>query len=223
MTQTAPVRRPFLMAIALAGFAAAATILGAGLFDLHGRRAAAPLVIAVDKADLEEALEAAPWVSSGIEEGDEGLAPIENPTVLWIVTAPHCKPCRAFERESLPHLLDAGVETRVILVAPRSLADTSREAREIAVLTKSRDWTALHLWLQENGDAAMTPLEPAETEGVLEWGRQSGERIEDVLKRNDVKLSAPALFWRNGPEWRAAVPAEPHVFKQIERELAPRS
>ncbi len=42
-------------------------------------------------------------------------------------------------------------------------------------------------------------LEPAATEGFLEWGRASFERIDTALRRNGQQLAAPALFWRVGP------------------------
>jgi hypothetical protein len=222
LSERAPIQRPKILAIAVFGFAAAAVAVGAGLFDLAARRSAAPAVVAVDKGDLEQALYEAPWTSSDASVGDEGGAPAADGAVLWMVTAPDCAPCRVFERETLPHLLDAGVEARVIVVAPRKAGLGTRAAREVAQLTKKRDWTGLHLWMQGKS-APAAALDPAEEEGVLEWGRQSSERINDVLERNDLKLTAPSLFWQDGPEWRASVNADRRAFRQIERALAPKA
>ncbi len=218
----ASVRSPRLLLIALAGLALALVALAWGFYELGARRDAAPEVIAVDKADLEEALYESPWISSGgLGLGDEGRAASdEEGVILWVVAAPNCEPCRRFERGAMGRLIDAGVEVRIIVTAPRSMSTQTETAREIAALTKDRDWTALDLWLQGK-DEALSPMDAAEADGMLEWGRQSQERIADVLQRNDLTLKAPALFWKNGPEWRAAIAADDRALTQIERELAP--
>jgi hypothetical protein len=204
-----PLRRPAVFACALAALLAAAALLGVGLAQLAARRDAAPNVVAVDKADLEAALAAAPWTSSG--DGGE--------RVLWLVTAPDCAPCRAFERDDLPRLLGAGVEVRAILIAPRALALASQGARDVAMLTKERDWDAVHAWMLARRDPANDQMDAAEEDGMLEWGRQSAERIAGVLKRNDIDFRTPALFWKRGAEWRASVKGDVNAFRAVTRAL----
>ncbi|MEJ0022410.1 MAG: hypothetical protein WDN76_02460 [Alphaproteobacteria bacterium] len=102
------VKRWPMLGIAGGLLAAACLCLAFGLYDLDQRRSAAPAVVAVEKTNLADALDDAPYVSS------RGDGP-----VLWLVTAPDCAPCRTFERKVLPGLLDRGVEVRVILSAPR--------------------------------------------------------------------------------------------------------
>jgi hypothetical protein len=208
VTLAPALRRPAIFAFALAALILASGALAAGLAQLAARRDAAPVVVAVDKDDLEAALGSAPWTSSG-----------DGGRVLWLVTAPDCAPCRTFERDDVPRLLGAGVEVRAILVAPRGLALSTPAARDVAMLTKERDWDAVHLWMQGKRDSSNDQVEEAEEDGMLEWGRQSDERIAAVLKRNGLALGAPALFWKNGREWRASVKANAEAFRAATRAL----
>jgi hypothetical protein len=195
---------------AVLGLTALATAcLAWGLWDLAQRRAAAPSVVAVDKATLADALSDAPWISSG-----------GNGPVVWLVTAPDCAPCRTFERRALPDLLDRGVEARVILVAPRVGADFG-DARQVAALARRRDWVALHTWMAGGGDRTGAALEAAATEGYLEWGRASYDRITQAVERNGLKMAVPAVFWRAGPEWRASVRPDERAIRFLHEDLAP--
>jgi hypothetical protein len=203
------IKRPAVFALALFAFATAAAALGAGLFDLSARRAAAPIVIAVDKSDLEDALDDAPWISSGQTKGP----------VLWLVTTPNCKACRAFQTAQLPRLLDAGIEVRAILFAPRALAAASDDARDVATLLKEREWTATEMWLQGRRERPDETMDPAEQDGLLEWSRQSAERIGAVLKRNDLPLGAPTLVWRSGREIHVCVSGDRRGFESAAEDL----
>ncbi|MGE3865547.1 MAG: hypothetical protein AB7G04_01395, partial [Hyphomonadaceae bacterium] len=138
MPKIVEVKQRGMLSAAVAITMTAAGAMGFGLWDLGQRRAAAPAVVAVDKASLADALDDAPWISSG---GDR------NAPILWLVTAPHCPACRVFEQRTLPTLLDKGVEVRVILVAPRESALPGGEAEAIAGMARRRDWLALHTWM----------------------------------------------------------------------------
>jgi hypothetical protein len=173
--------------------AAAALCMAVGLWDLGQRQTTAPKVVAVEKAVLSDALNDAPWISSG------GEGP-----VVWLVTAADCPACRRFEKQVLPGLLDRGVQARVILVAPRESNVAQPEAQIIAAVAKKRDWVTLQAWMTSGkpGDGA---IGQADQDGYLEWGRASYDRLAVTLKRNGMDLAVPALFWRVGPEWRASV------------------
>ena len=209
MATAVQIKRPAVFALALFAFAAAALALGAGLFDLAARHGAAPAVIAVDTDDLQDALDEAPWISSGETKGP----------VLWLVTTPDCKRCRAFQTAQMARLLDAGVEVRAILLAPRALPLDTNDARDVATLLKSREWTATEMWLQGRRERPDQTMDPAEEEGFLEWSRQSAERIAAVLKRNDLPLGAPTLVWQAGREVRASVSGDRRAFARVEADL----
>jgi hypothetical protein len=199
-----------MLGIAGGLLAAASLCLAFGLYDLGQRRAAAPAVVAVEKTNLAEALDDAPYVSS------RGDGP-----VLWLVTAPDCAPCRAFERKVLPGLLDRGVEVRVILAAPREARIDAGEAQWIAAVARRREWVSLHKWMTGGAAQADVSLEAPAAEGYLEWGRASFERIDGALHENGLALAAPALFWRVGPEWRASVKPDERAIKFLRDDLAP--
>jgi hypothetical protein len=201
-----PVQRQSMLAIAIGLTAAAGLLLAFALWDLGQRRAAAPAVMAVEKTALVEALEDAPYISSG------GTGP-----TLWVVTATDCPACRAFERRILPKLLDRGIEARVILVAGREAG--GGESKLVAAFAKQRDWTTLNAWMAGRSET-VSYLEPAATEGFVEWGRASFERIDAALRRNGQQLAAPALFWRVGPEWRASIRPDERAEAYLKDDLA---
>jgi hypothetical protein len=209
VSESTKVKRPAILALAIFGFAAAALALGAGLIDISMRRAAGPAIIAVDKDDLEAAIEDAPWISSGNTNGP----------VLWIITAPGCEACRTFQKAQMPRLLDAGVEVRALLVAPRSIPLGTRDAKDVATLLKQQEWQPVELWLQGKREQANGEMELAEEEGLLEWSRQASEQIGDVLARNDLKAGRLVLLWRHGVEWRAIVSGDKRGFSELEDDL----
>lgn len=193
MEAQTPVRRQSMLYAAVGLTAAAALCMAVGLWDLGQRQTTAPKVVAVEKAVLADALNDAPWITSG------GEGP-----VVWLVTATDCQACRSFEKQVLPGLLDRGVQARVILVAPREREVAQPDAEVIAAAAKTRDWVALQAWMT-SGKPGEGAIGPADREGYLEWGRASYDRLAVTMKRNGINLAVPALFWRVGPEWRASV------------------
>jgi hypothetical protein len=203
---TVPIRDRKLLLAAIGVAGGAALLMAFGLWDLGQRRANAPAVVAVEKSVLADALEDSPWVSSG-KEGP----------ILWVVTSPDCGRCRAFEKQVLPGLLDKGVEARVIVVAARDKPMPADQAEAVAAVAKRRDWVALQTWMssQRNGDR----LNSADTDGYLEWGRASYDRIGRALARNGVDLAAPSMFWKVGPEWRASVKPDGRALAYMRDDL----
>jgi hypothetical protein len=207
---TVPVRQRKLLLAAIGVTGGAALLMAFGLWDLGLRRANAPSVVAVEKSVLADALEDAPWISSG-KEGP----------VLWVVTAPDCSRCRVFEKQVLPALIDKGVEARVIVVSPRDKPAPEADAQAVAAVAKRRDWVALQAWMasgKRNGD----PLNAADADGYLEWGRASYDRISRALSRNGLDLAAPTVLWRVGPEWRASVKPDGRAIARMRDDLTGR-
>jgi hypothetical protein len=188
--------------------AAAALCMAVGLWDLGQRRNTAPKVVAVEKAVLADALNDAPWISSG------GEGP-----VVWLVTAADCPACRRFEKQVLPGLLDKGVQARVILVAPREHEVAPPDAQVIAAVAKQRNWVALQAWMT-SGKPDDSIIGQADRDGYLEWGRASYDRLAITMKRNGVDLAVPALFWRAGPEWRASVKPDGRTLAFLRDDVA---
>lgn len=207
MEATVPVRQRKLLLAAIGVTGGAALLMAYGLWDLGLRRANAPAVVAVEKSVLADALQDAPWISSG-KEGP----------VLWVVTAPDCSRCRAFEKQVLPGLLDKGVEARVIVVAPRDKPAPEAEAQAVAAVAKRRDWVALQAWMA-SGRRGGDPLNAADADGYLEWGRASYDRIGNALSRNGLDLTAPTVFWKVGPEWRASVKPDGRAIAYMRDDL----
>jgi hypothetical protein len=204
----APVQRQSMLFAAVGLTAAAALCMAVGLWDLGQRQTTAPKVVAVEKAVLSDALNDAPWISSG------GEGP-----VVWLVTAADCPACRRFEKQVLPGLLDKGVQARVILVAPREHEVAPPDAQVIAAVAKQRDWVTLQAWMT-SGKPDQSPIGAADREGYLEWGRASYDRLAVTLKRNGMDLAVPALFWRVGPEWRASVKPDGRTLAFLRDDVA---
>lgn len=208
MEAQAPVKRQSMLFAAVGLTAAAALCMAVGLWDLGARRTTAPKVVAVEKAVLSDALNDAPWISSG------GEGP-----VVWLVTAADCPDCRRFEKQVLPGLLDRGVQARVILVAPRESQMAPPEAEVVAAVAKTRDWVALQAWMT-SGKPNDTAIGQADRDGYLEWGRASYDRLAVTMKRNGMDLAVPALFWRVGPEWRASVKPDGRTLAFLRDDVA---
>jgi hypothetical protein len=97
----------------LAAAAASLALAGAGFFALCRAQASQPLEVLTGSEDLQQALEAAPWI--GAEEAPRALA--------WLVAAPAC----AGEAPAHPV---GGVAVRIIMAAP---ADATAAERACAV------------------------------------------------------------------------------------------
>lgn len=206
------VRNPALLAALVAILAIAAAIFGLRVLDAANGHAEAFQVMAVDAEALAEALADAPQVASPQAAGG----------ALFLLTAPDCAACRRFELREAADLAAAGVNVRVI-VAPGEGEISSPGAAVAARLARSPDWTVFLTCMAKpdptcgaefNGDAP-------EQEGYLEWGRASRLRVSEIVSANNAQLKLPALFWKRGPEWRAAFGDDARAAAQARRDLAP--
>jgi hypothetical protein len=173
-----------------AGFALlSALCAGVGLMRAGGLQAHAPASVLAHRADLGEALQEAPWVASS-----------EGGPIVWAVAGDSCRNCAAFLDRTLPGLNARGVEVRLVLTHPLGAAGEADDV--VAELARTRDWNAFEHWREGKRQANFAGEDPAEQEGLVEWGRASYDRIAEVFQANKIDPSLPVLLWRKGPEWR---------------------
>jgi len=208
------VQRPALFAalVTAAALGGAAAVLAP--LHLQQRIALGPQVVAVDAAELEQALEDSPWFA---------FEPGEEPAV-WLLSAPACAPCRRDEAAVLKMVQGVGGELRVLVAAPRGASDA--EASLAAEFARRRDGAAFAAWRLEPDAPLRIPVGvsdvdvgSAAVEGYAEWGRASFDRIAAVVARNDTALEAPTVFWRRGQEWRMAVSPAADDLEALRQDL----
>jgi hypothetical protein len=203
------VRRPWLLALVAAAAMASAGLTMAGLVGLAGSLRAEPATVAIADEQLSDALNDAPWVDAG------GQGP-----VVWVVAAARCDGCAQFHQQDLPRLEAAGLRVRIIMVSRREDRHPELDAWT-AAFAEARDPTMLVPLKAARALPQPPPDDPAEVEGNLEWGRASYDRIAAIVARNGGRMRMPALFWRRGAEWRAAIGRDAHLADRVLLELAP--
>lgn len=202
------ITRPGLFAVCLAVAMAAFAAAGWSLWDLRSHLLAEPMVVAVDRAALPAALEDAPYIASG--DGAD----------VWVLVTPDCPKCRALENGTVARLVEAGVDVRLVIVAPRGADFDDATLVRVAGLAAERDWDVyLKCFTQAAATCQPRALEPAAREGYLEWGRAAIDRVAAVADANDSKLTYPAIFWRRGKEWRAIMGADPRGLGHLTRDF----
>jgi hypothetical protein len=218
----ASILRPRFLSAVVACCVGSLALALAGLADVRTAIAEAPQIIAVEAAALETALEESPV-----------LATAEAGPVAWLVTAPDCEDCRHLEEAAFNRLSAAGIAVKVVMApANESPNATSVEARAfVAALAARQDYQSLAPCLVSRRDEAdslvrrvacrtsAVELSAPAIEGYLEWGRASHERIAAVLAANGLEPRAPALIWRRGGEWRAAVGRDQRSVAAAVRDL----
>lgn len=195
----------------------AAAVLGGAMFSLSAmdrRLAALPVLVVAEKGELEAALEDAPWFA--LE-----AAPAEPAPVVYLLSDLRCPECRALERR----LQAYPAEVRLIVAAPREASEV--ELAVAAELARRRDAEAFQEWLRSPERPLTLPvgapdadLGAAAQAGYAELARASADRLGAVLAANGESLSAPALFWARGREWRAAVRPTALDLSALRRDLA---
>lgn len=203
------VRRPGLLGAMAALALAAAAMAGLGLVGLAASLRAEPVTLAIADEDLGEVLAQAPWA----ESGGEGQ-------VVWAVASAVCRDCKDFLGHDLAALEAEGLRVRLIMVSPREGRHPSLDAWT-AAFAETRDPSLLAPLRARRVVPAQPPDDPAVVEGYLEWGRASHDRIAAIVARNGGEMRLPALFWRRGPEWRAAIGRNGAIADRALRELGP--
>lgn len=202
----AAIRRPAAFAAVAAATAALAASCLVSLLDLRVALRDGPRPVLAGASALEQALLDAP--AQTVTFGD-GAAE------AWLITTPDCADCREVEATLVPQVEGAGSLTlHVLLVAPRQAqADSAGESAAV-LLAKGSDWRSARACLG-GARGCDEPMEPAEREGYLEWGRASFERIAASLQADGLSLRPPALIWREDGAWRVAHADSARALRRI--------
>jgi hypothetical protein len=201
-------------------FAVILIVIGGGLwlwwnFDLRWR----PRTIARNQAEIAKILDGAGWVSPHLP----------GPK-LYVIAYRDCPDCVAFERDALPRLQAAGVDTRIIMVARADTngltRSTAPERATVAELWLNRDWSLLQRWLAASPPGAWTAPGVAPADGdaartaVVEAGRKALEDLTPLLKANGIAFAWPtAIWWTRAGVMRACACRQPQSYGPMEREL----
>lgn len=177
-----------------------------------------PVTLKKNAQEIATTLESAGWVSPGLK-GQR----------LYMISYRICEDCVVFEKEQMPVLHAAGVDTRVIMT-PRPtrngvVRSSPAERTTIAELWANRSWPLYEQWQSvpadawtaqglppADGDAARTALVKASEDFVA--------KMQPLLKDNGVSLAYPTLIWetKDGTlrtlAWREGVRYD-HMLKEL--------
>jgi hypothetical protein len=210
------VQRP-AMYFAMLALAAACGLAGiVSMPLLSARLLAGPQVIAVNKADLQAALEDSPWFA--LE--DPGLPLDADMPKVWLLSELHCPTCQQVEAKA------KALETKVavLITSPRGVDRGTQRA--LAEISRRRSAQVLQDWrarpdrpLPVLAGVQDVDLGPAALAGYAEWSHASFDRLAEVAAANGSVLKAPALFWRRGREWRMAANPGEEAFRAVRQDI----
>jgi hypothetical protein len=204
----------FWASVALVVVVIAAGVWAVWNFELRWR----PKTITRNQAEITRLLESAGWVSAG-----------QKGAKLYVVSAGSCEACGAYAREELPKFTKAGVDARVIMIAPRDenglAGSTPAERATVAQLWLTKDWKLLERWqAAPAGTWSAAGLPPVAGDmarmAVVEAGRSTVDRLQPMLKANGVAFTYPlAIWWNDKGEMRACACEAPQTHRFVRREL----
>jgi len=150
-----------------------------------------PHVLRRSGAAVERLLYDAGWVTEGVEGGP----------VLYMVAVRRCPDCLRIESEEFSRLQRAGVDLRVVMVAPR-FGSTSIERATVAELWDGRDWQDYETWTGTAERAWTAPdIPPADGDprriALVERGRSLVDRLRPLLAQDGLRFGYPLLVWRD--------------------------
>jgi hypothetical protein len=143
--------------------------------------------------DIAKLLDGAGWVSPGLKGAK-----------LYVIAQRDCSACDQFEQKEFSELQKAGVDTRVIMIAPADVNGASKstpaERSTVAELWVNRKWSLFQAWMAASPDSwTARGVPPADGDvarsAVIEAGRALVERLAPMLKDNGVKTDDPILIW----------------------------
>jgi hypothetical protein len=152
-----------------------------------------PHVVKTHQDEIAKLLAGAGWVSPGLA----------GPK-LYVIATRDCAACDAYEQSEFPRLQKAGVDTRVIMIAPADVngaaKSTAAERATVAELWVNRNWGLFQSWMSAAPDAWTAPhIPPADGDvarsAVVEAGRDLVDRLNPLIKANGVKPGYPTLIW----------------------------
>lgn len=211
------VQRPVAYA-ALLGLTIACAAAGLASFSyLSARLTAAPQVVAINKAELNLALEDAPWFALS----PASAATLPDAPQIWLLTGLQCPLCLPVEARAKR----LGVEVKVLVTAPRTAPPAQQRA--LAELARRRSAEIFESWRARPDQPILAAVGlapgdvgPAAVAGYSEWSHASFDRLAEVARANGTALTPPALFWRSGREWHMAVQPSDDAFRVLRRDLA---
>lgn len=183
--------RPQVIAAMLALTLGFVVLATVSLHDLSADRADPAPIIAIGADELAEALAAAPATSA-----------LRGPPEVWIVTQAECGDCRAVAERELAALAGLRVGARLI-TAPAATPTGALEAGAGPAVNRAAA-CRIAAACAEPGRAADTAL----------------ARIAATMTANDLDFHPPVVFWRRGPEWRAAIGDDRRALQQMRRDVA---
>jgi hypothetical protein len=135
------------------------------------------------------------WISPGISETK----------VLYMVTHRTCPFCMAFKQENFAKLQAAGVDTRVIVYAPKSPATPEAELTTIGEIWKTRKYDIYEKWMAVNPAVwtteGMVPATDPERAMLVAKSREFAEDMRRLMSANGIgtrqTLNLPTLIWRD--------------------------
>lgn len=154
-----------------------------------------PVTIVKDQAEIQNLLQSAGWASSG-RTGPE----------LYMITYRACPACARYQREEFPKLVEANVDTRVIVFARPDregvAQSTGPERATVAELWINRDWNLYLNWMATPRKEWTAPgVKPADGDiartAVVEASRQFIDKLTPLLKGNGLGTEYPLLIWRD--------------------------
>ena len=152
-----------------------------------------PHVIKAHQDEIATALQGAGWVS-----------PALSGPKLYMIATRDCAPCDAYAASEFPKLQKAGVDTRVIMIAPPDVngaaKSTPAERATVAELWVNRNWGLYQSWMSVPANAWTAPhIPPADGDAartaVIAAGRDLVDRLRPLLNANGVKSGYPTLIW----------------------------
>ncbi|MBV9993626.1 MAG: hypothetical protein JO127_00305 [Caulobacteraceae bacterium] len=208
--------RKFLGWAAAIGVIGAAGVILFAFWDLDWRWR--PHTITKHQQEIAQILAQAGWVSPRLT----------GPT-LYMVSFRACPDCIRFERESLPKLQAASVDTRVIMVALRDrngqARSTPAERATVAELWINRSWKLFQQWSQGAPEAwTAAGLAPADGDAarmaVVEASRSLTERLAPLLQDNGIRFAYPTLvWWTKDGRMRGCACESAKSYRYVEQEL----
>ena len=143
--------------------------------------------------EIGKILDASGWVSPGLT----------GPKLYEITYRANPDGVR-FEQSQFPALHQAGVDTRVIMIARADVngapKSTPIERSSVAELWVNRSWKLYQKWADAPAGAWTAPgIAPADGDvarsAVVEAGRDAVERLKPLLHDNGVGPAYPTLIW----------------------------
>ena len=158
-------------------------------FDLRWR----PHAITKHQDEIASILQGSGWVSPGLA----------GPK-LYMIAYRACPECTRYQQVEFPRLQKAGVDTRVIEIARADLngqsLSTPAERTTVAELWVNRSWPLFERWISAPIASWTAPgLPPADGDvartTVVEAGRETIDKLTQLLKDNGLRLAYPTLIW----------------------------